>query len=43
MKFWKDRWCGDPPLYLTFLILYEFATNRDASVDSSLERLGVGD
>ena len=43
VKFWIDRWCGDLPLRLAFLVLYNIATNREASVDSSLIRQGVGD
>ena len=41
MKFWTDQWCGDLPLHLTFLVVYGIATNREASVASSLERLGT--
>ena len=36
VKFWIDQWCGDLPLQLAVLILYGIATNREASVDSSL-------
>ena len=36
VKFWIDRWCGDLPLHLAFPVLYNFATNRAASIDSSL-------
>lgn len=43
VKFWIDRWCGDLPLRLAFLVLYSIATNRAASVDSSLIRQEVGD
>ena len=42
MKFWKGRWCGDLPLKLAFLVLYNFAVNREASVESSLICQGVG-
>ena len=31
-----DRYCGDLPLHLTFLVLYNIATNRVASIDFSL-------
>ena len=41
VKFWTDKWCGDLPLHLTFPVVYEIATNREASVASSLERLGT--
>ena len=41
MKFWTDRWCGDLPLQLSFSVVYGIATNREASVASSLERLGT--
>ena len=36
VKFWIDWWCGDLPLHLAFLVLYNFAANKAASVDSSL-------
>ena len=32
VKLWKDRWCGDLPLNLAYPILYNFATNREASM-----------
>ena len=41
VKFWTDQWCGDLPLHLSFLVVYGIATNREASVASSLERLGT--
>ena len=41
MKLWTDKWCGDLPLHLTFPVVYGIATNREASVASSLERLGT--
>ena len=37
VKLWTDQWCGDSPLHLTFGI----ASNKEASVASSLERLGI--
>ena len=43
VKFWIDWWCGDLPLRLAFPVLYNIATNREASVDSSLIRQEVGD
>ena len=43
MKFWQDVWCGDQPLQLAFLRLYGIATYREASVEFSLLRLGVGE
>ena len=39
---WTDQWCGDSPLQLTFLVVYRIASNKEASVASSLERLGIG-
>ncbi|XP_023927687.1 uncharacterized protein LOC112039077 [Quercus suber] len=42
VKFWIDRWCGDLPLHLAFLILYTFAANKAASVESSLLCQGAG-
>ena len=41
VKFWIDRWCEDLPLQLAFPVVYRIATNREASVDSSLERLRI--
>ena len=43
VKLWTDRWCGDLPLHLAFLALYNFATNREASVESSLTCQEAGD
>ena len=40
---WTDQWCGDSSLQLTFLVVYGIASNKEASVTSSLERLGIGD
>ena len=41
VKFWTDQWCGDLPLHLSFSVMYGIAINREASVASSLERLGT--
>ena len=41
VKFWTDRWCGDSPLQLTFPIVFGIASNKEASVTSSLEQLGM--
>ena len=43
VKFWIDQWCGESPLQLTFLVVYGIASNKEASVASSLEWLGIGD
>lgn len=43
VKFWTNWRCGDLCLHLAFPILYSIATNRAASVNSSLIRQGVGD
>ena len=43
MKFWIDQWCGDLPLHLAFLVLYNFVANRVASVYFSLICQGVRD
>ena len=43
VKLWTDQWFGDAPLKLTFLSLYGIASNKEASVASSLERLGIED
>ena len=39
VKLRTDQWCRDSPLQLTFLVVYEIASNKEASVASSLERL----
>ena len=41
VKLWTDHWCGESPLYLTFPGVYMIASNKEASVASSLERLGT--
>ena len=43
VKFWTDRWCGDLSLQLAFPVLYNFAANREASVESSLICQGARD
>ncbi|XP_075658808.1 uncharacterized protein LOC142628642 [Castanea sativa] len=43
VKLWTDQWCGDSPLKLIFLSVYEIASNKEASVASSLDRLGIGE
>ena len=41
VKLWIDHWCGDSPLQLTFPRVYGIASNKEVSVASSLERLGI--
>ena len=41
VKLWTDQWCGESPLQLTFLGVYGIASNKEASVASSLEQLGI--
>ena len=43
VRFWQDGWCGDQPLQLAFPGLYGIATDREASVESSLfiDKIGV--
>ena len=41
VKLWTNQWCGDSPLQLTFLSVYGIASNKEASVASSFERLGI--
>ena len=43
VKLWTDQWCGDSPLKVTFPSLYGIASNKEALVASSLERLGIED
>ena len=41
VRLWTDQWCGDSSLKLTYLVVYGIASNKGASVVSSLERLGI--
>ena len=41
VKLWTDHWCGESPLHLTFPGVYRIASNKEASVASSLEQLGI--
>ena len=43
VKLWTDQWCGDNPLHLTFPSVYGIVSNKEASMASSLERLGIED
>ena len=43
VKFWQGVWCGDQPFQLAFPRLYGIATYREASIEFSLLRLGVGE
>ena len=43
VKLWTDQWCEDSPLQLTFPVVYGIASNKKASVASTLERLGIGE
>ena len=38
IQFWHDNWCGDQPLKLLFLVLFEIVTDNNAFVESLLER-----
>ena len=38
---WTDQWCGESPLHLIFPGVYRIASNKEASVASSLEQLGI--
>ena len=40
VKLWTAQWCGDSPLKLTYLLVYGIASDKGASVASSLKRLG---
>ena len=42
VKLWTDQWCGNSPLQLTYPGVYEIASNKEASVASSFDRLGIG-
>ena len=41
VKLWTNQWCGESPLQLTFPNVYGMASNKEASVASSLDQLGI--
>ena len=41
VKLWTDQWCEGSPLQLTFQSVYGIASNKEASVASTFERLGI--
>ena len=41
VKLWTNQRCVESPLQLSFLNVYGMASNKEASVASSLERLGI--
>ena len=41
VKLWIDQWCGESLLQLSFPNVFGMASNKQASVASSLERLGI--
>ena len=41
VKLWTNQWYENSPLQSTFLSVYGIAFNKEASVASSLERLGI--
>ncbi|XP_065617541.1 uncharacterized protein LOC136062442 [Quercus suber] len=41
VKLWTHQWCEDSLLQLTFLVVYGIASNKGASVASSLEELEI--
>ena len=43
VKYWRDCWCGDQPLRITYLVLYRLAVNKEASVALSLTRPREGE
>ncbi|RVW28347.1 putative ribonuclease H protein [Vitis vinifera] len=32
IKFWKDKWCGDEPLNVSFLSLFALSNSKDAGL-----------
>ena len=40
MRFWKDRWCGDDALTISFPSLYTLATSKEAWVAEVWDTLG---
>ena len=43
MRFWKDKWCGDEPLYESFPSLFAISQAKDAWVSEVWNPDGVGD
>ena len=39
VKLWVDRWCGDTPLYLAFLVVFAIASSKE--VWSEIETLCI--
>ena len=40
MRFWKDRWCGDDALTISFPSLYTLVTSKEAWVAEVWDTLG---
>ena len=36
VRFWKDKWCGDDPLYVTFSSLFSFGRFKRGVGDGCL-------
>ncbi|RVW46613.1 Transposon TX1 uncharacterized 149 kDa protein [Vitis vinifera] len=43
VRFWKDKWCGDEPLYESFPSLFAISRAKDAWVSEVWNPDGVGD
>ncbi|RVW80668.1 Transposon TX1 uncharacterized 149 kDa protein [Vitis vinifera] len=43
VRFWKDKWCGDEPLYESFPSLFAISQAKDAWVSDVWNPDGVGD
>ncbi|RVW92361.1 LINE-1 retrotransposable element ORF2 protein [Vitis vinifera] len=43
VRFWKDKWCGDEPLYESFPSLFAISQAKDAWVSEVWNPDGVGD
>ena len=43
VRFWQDSWCGDQPLQVSSPVSYEISINKEAYVEASLTRQGVGE
>ena len=42
MRFWRDRWCGDSPLCVSFPSLFAFTVDKEAWVADFWDLLAEG-
>ena len=42
VRFWRDRWCGDSPLCVSFPSLFALAVDKEAWVSNICDLLAEG-